>query len=435
LRGAAQALKLLLAVIDGAADRPLSQLGGLTPLEYADTPCLDLLASRGACGAMYPIRRGVAPESDAAVMSILGYDPLAYSVGRGVLEAVGAGLKLRDGDLALRCNFVTVSGWEVVDRRVGRSLTTEEALELAEAVERSVKLTSHPCDLEFKATVGHRAVLILRGRGFKLSANISNTDPAYTRLGGLSVAEARPSRMVRWSEPLDGSLEARRAAEVVNEFTVRSREVLEAHPINARREAEGKPRANAILCRDAGDQLPKLEPLERRFGLRFACLADMPVEKGIAKLAGMEVEELPPPSGELEASYKLRAGRALSLLEAYEAVYVHLKGPDEPGHDGDVERKVEAIELVDRAFFKPLLDSLDLSKAVVCVTSDHATPCSLKAHSDDPVPIAICGDGVEADEVSSFSERACAKGRLGLLELGVELMPLLAEALRSGHLS
>ena len=424
-------MKLLFVVIDGAADRPLEELGGKTPLEYANTPCLDSIAARGACGVMYTVQPGVAPESDVAVMSILGYDPLTHHTGRGPLEAVGAGMELRDGDLAIRCNFATVRDWEIVDRRVGRSLTTEEAVKLAEAINRQVELTSHPCDLEFKATVGHRAVLVLKGRGFKLSANISNTDPAYTKLGGLGVAEAEPSRRIKWSVPLDESVEARRAAELVNEFTMKSREVLEAHPVNAKREAEGKPKANAVLCRDAGDRLPRLEPMEKLYGLSFACLADMPVEKGIARLAGMSVVELPPPSGDPRADYELRLRRLLSLAESYDAFYIHLKGPDEPGHDGDAERKVKALELVDESFFKPLLDSIDLSRVVLCVTSDHATPCSLKAHSDDPVPVAVCGGGVEPDDVPYFSEATCAKGRLGLLEHGVELMPLLARFIKA----
>ncbi|MEM4699555.1 MAG: alkaline phosphatase family protein [Candidatus Nezhaarchaeales archaeon] len=414
--------KLVLAVLDGAADRPSR---GPTPLERARKPALDYISSRGACGLMYPVRRGVAPESDVAVMSILGYDPFVHYTGRGPIEAVGAGVEFRDGDVALRCNFATLEGWEVVDRRVGRSLTTEEAAELARAVEERVRLTSHPCDLEFRATVGHRAVLVLRGRGVGLSANISNTDPAYARLGGLGVAEARPSRELRWSEPLDGSEEARRTAELVNEFTRRAREVLEGHPINVKRAAEGRARANGVLCRDAGDRLPKLEPVEARFGLSFACLADMPVEKGVAKLVGMEVEEVPP--GRSLEDYRLRASRAAEALERHDAVYVHLKGPDEAGHDGDLELKVEALELIDEGFFSPLLDYVDLSSTLICVTSDHATPCDLRAHSDDPVPIAVCGPGVEPDGVACFSEGACAGGRLGIIERGVELMPLLAK--------
>ncbi|MCX8205431.1 MAG: alkaline phosphatase family protein, partial [Candidatus Nezhaarchaeota archaeon] len=324
--------------------------------------------------------------------------------------------------------------WEVVDRRVGRSLTTAEAAELAKAVEEGVRLTSHPCDLEFKATVGHRAVLVLRGRGVKLSANISNTDTAYAKLGRLGVAEAKPSRRLRWSSPLDGSDEAKRAAELVNEFTKKAREVLEKHPLNARRAAEGKLKANAVLCRDAGDRLPRLSSLRERFSLSFACLADMPVEKGVAKIVGMEVEE-PPLSQDLKASYEVRARKVVESLEGHDAVYVHLKGPDEPSHDGDFKLKVEAIELIDEGFFRPLLSQVDLADTLICVTSDHATPCSLRAHSDDPVPVAICGLGTEADGVESFSEAACAKGRLGVIKRGVELMPLLAKLVKSRSLS
>ena len=424
-------LKLVYVVVDGMADRPLEELGGRTPLEAADTPTMDRLAREGVNGAMYTVERGVAPESDVAVMSILGYDPHKYHTGRGVLEAVGAGLSFEDGWLALRCNFATVGGgWELIDRRVGRSLSTEEAVELAEAVSREVRLESHPADFEFKATVGHRAVLVIRGRGLRLSSMISNTDPAYAKVEGMGVAVARPERVVRRCEPLVDDPAARAAADLVNEFTEKSRRVLEGHPINLRREAEGRPKANAVLVRDAGDRLPRMPSLRQLYGVSFACLAEMPVERGIARLAGMDVVDLPPPTGRAPEDYALRVERTVEALRDHDAVYVHLKGPDEPGHDGDARRKVEAIEAADEHYLAPLLDRVSLEDHLICVTADHATPCSLRAHSDDPVPILVAGGGVRPDGVERFSERECVKGALGLLGRGVELMPRLISMMR-----
>ena len=159
-------MKLLYIVIDGMGDLPIKELSNRTPLEAAKTPNLDALAKKGKTGLMYSVKKGVAPESDVAVISLLGYDPFKYSTGRGIIEAVGAGIKLKDGDLALRCNFATLGeGKEICDRRVGRSLTTEEAVELSKAANREVKLTSHNATFEFRNTLGHRAVLVIKREG------------------------------------------------------------------------------------------------------------------------------------------------------------------------------------------------------------------------------------------------------------------------------
>ncbi|KYH42275.1 MAG: phosphoglycerate mutase, partial [Candidatus Bathyarchaeota archaeon B63] len=274
-------LRLIYIVIDGLGDLPIDELGGETPLGYAETPNLDLLASRGKLGLMYAVGEGIAPESDVAVISILGYDPFKYHVGRGPIEAFGADLSMEDGDLALRCNFATLgSDRRIIDRRVGRTLTTEEAAELSEAINREVHLESHPAEFEFKSTLGHRAVLVIRGKGLRLSAEITNTDPAYERFEGMGVAKPNFRMFLQRSVPLVETEEARRAAQLLNEFTQKSHEVLDGHEVNRRREAEGKLKANVILSRDAGDRVPRFFSINERYGVRFACLADMPVERG-----------------------------------------------------------------------------------------------------------------------------------------------------------
>lgn len=167
-----------------------------TPLEAADTPNMDFLAKTGKTGLMYAVGKGIAPESDVAVLSILGYDPLKYHAGRGALEALGAGLAMKDGDLALRCNFATLGpGNRIIDRRVGRSLTTEEATELAKAINEQMQLESHLVSFQFKGTISHRGALVIRSKDKKLSGNITNTDPAYTRIQGMGVAKPE-ARMI-----------------------------------------------------------------------------------------------------------------------------------------------------------------------------------------------------------------------------------------------
>jgi len=424
-------LKLIYVVIDGMGDLPIEELGNKTPLEVADTPNMDFLAKTGKTGLMYTVGKGIAPESDVAVVSILGYDPFKYEVNRGPLEALGSGLTMKDGDLALRCNFATLgNGNTLIDRRVGRSLTTEEATELGKAINKKVKLESYPASFEFKTTIGHRGALVIRSKEKRLSGNITNTDPAYTRVKGIGVAEPEAEMILRKCKPMDKTEEAKISANLVNEFIEKSMAILEEHEVNKRRVAEGKLSANVVLTRDAGHRLPKFFNINERYGLRFVCLADMPIEKGISKLAGMHVVDLPPPSKSLEKDCILRVEKLLEAFPSYDCFYVHIKGPDEPGHDGDFNLKTKLIAIVDKHFLGNMLQKIRLEDCVVCVTADHSTPCKLKAHSDDPVPILISGNKIEGDKVQKFSEKECKKGKLGILEHGTELMPKLIMQLK-----
>jgi 2,3-bisphosphoglycerate-independent phosphoglycerate mutase len=424
-------LKLIYVVIDGMGDLPVKQLGNRTPLEAAETPNMDFLAKNGRTGLMYSVEKGLAPESDVAVISILGYDPFKYSTGRGILEAVGAGLTVKNGDLALRCNFATLGqGQEIVDRRAGRDLTNEEASRLSRAVNERVKLESYPVDFEFSSTIGHRAVLVIRSKTKSLSSNITNTDPAYSRVEGLGVARTQAEMVLKKSRPMDKTDEAKMSSELVNEFVEKSHLVLDESDVNKRRADQGKLRANVILTRDAGHMLPDFFNIGEKYSARFVSLADMPVERGISKLAGMDIIVIPPPSHDLRKDCVLRAKKLLDLLSSYDCFYIHIKGPDEPGHDGKYELKMNLIATIDKYFFEGLLQKINLEDFIFCVTADHSTPCELKAHSDDPVPLLISGDKVEADKVSKFSEKDCRNGSLGVLNRGTELMPMLMSLLK-----
>ncbi len=424
-------MKLIYVVIDGMGDLPIEELGNKTPLEAADTPNMDFLAKTGKTGLMYTVGKGIAPESDVAVVSILGYNPFQYEVSRGVLEALGANLPMKNGDLALRCNFATLGvGNKIIDRRVGRSLTTEEATELANVINERIELDFDQTSFQFKNTTGHRGALVIRSSDRQLSANITNTDPAYTRIKGIGVAEPEAEMILKKCEPLETTEEAKFSANLVNEFTEKSIEVLDEHEINKKRVKEGKLKANVILLRDAGHQMPKFPPLNQQYGYNFVCLADMPVERGIAKLTGMNVVDLPPPSKSLEKDCKLRVEKLLETLPLFDCFYIHIKGPDEPGHDGNFTRKTQLIATMDRHFIGNMLQKIELEDHVICVTADHSTPCKLKAHSDDPVPLLIAGNTIEGDKVQKFSENHCKKGELGTLLHGTELMPKLIIQLR-----
>ncbi|MGZ4850078.1 MAG: alkaline phosphatase family protein [Candidatus Bathyarchaeia archaeon] len=420
-------LKLIYVAIDGMGDLPIKSLGDKTPLEAAVTPNMDDLAKNGKIGLMYSVKKGIAPESDVAVISLLGYDPFKYSTGRGVIEAVGAGLKMQDGDLALRCNFATLGqGKTIIDRRVARSLTTDEATELTKAANKQVKLESYPAIFEFRNTQGHRAVLLIKSKAKPLSSNITNSDPAYIVVNGLGVAQAKVEMVLKTCEPTDNTDAAKISAGLVNEFIDKTHKLWDSHPINVKRTAEGKLKANVVLTRDAGHLLPKFFNINERYHVNFACLADMQAERGIAQLAGMDSMLLPPPSGNLQKDCELRVKTLLAVLPKHDCFYIHLKGPDEPGHDGNCTFKTQIISIIDKDFFGPLLKRISLEDNLICITTDHATPCSLKVHSDTPVPVLISGAEVKGNGIAvKFCEKECAKGSLGTLERGCELLPKL----------
>ena len=419
-------LPCALIVLDGLGDRPHPALHGQTPLEAARTPHLDRLASLGTLGNVVTVGPGIAPESDAGVLGLLGYDPRTDSPGRGVLEAEGVGLHVQDGQVAFRFNFATVGpDLLVLDARAGRSLSTEEASELARSLNEADLLGDQGVEARAEATVGHRGVirLSLRGAG-KLSPEVSNTDPFYEKVGGLGHAVKPERPLIRRVRPLDGSSEAARTAELVNLLSERVPAVLRDHPVNVRRRASGGMVANHLLLRDAGTAPRGLETFERKWGVRGAALTEMPVERGLARL--LELEDVfvgPVDPARRAEGYQERARRCRELLLRQPFLYIHLKGPDEPGHDGDAPRKRDIVDAIDEHFFGPFLEGLDLSKCRLLVTADHATPCILKGHSDDPVPVLLVGgskdlSGTHADSkgTTKFSESNCAKGPLkGLL--------------------
>jgi 2,3-bisphosphoglycerate-independent phosphoglycerate mutase len=423
--------KILYVVLDGLGDDPLPQLGDKTPLEAARTPNLDALAARGRNGRVYTVGKGIAPESDIAVFAILGYDPRVYHSGRGPMEALGAGVEVRDGDLAYRINFATVDsdGRTIVDRRVGRNLSSEEAAQLAAEANANVKLPGATAEL--KATVEHRGVLLIR-RDQPLSAEVTNTDPAYGREGALGVAKLTFEDQIQECKPLpghEGDEAARAAAELTNEYIRQVFRVLDGSAVNQKRRAVGSMPANIILTRDGGDHLPKPPAFRERYGADWGCFVEMPVERGISLVLGMGQVEVPMRgSGTFEKQYNVWAETALESIDGYDGLYIHIKGPDVPAHDGRFEDKLENIEAIDAAFFGVLLPELRRD-AIIAVTADHSTSCAKKAHTDDPVPLVVAGPGVSSDAVSSFGEHAAARGDIGLIQ-GVEIMPSLMDLAR-----
>mgnify|MGYP003797270493 CR=1 FL=1 len=398
--------KGILLVGDGLGDRPVAELGSRTPLEAAEKPNMDRLAAEGECGIMDPIAPGVRAGSDTSHLALLGYDPYECYTGRGPFEAAGIGMDVKQGDVAFRCNFTTVNDDMVVtDRRAGR--ITEGTEQLAAAV-NGMQIEDVTC--LFKESVAHRGALVLRGPG--LGANITDTDP---HVEGAHVHEAKPV------DPNDAA--SAKTARIVNQFVKKSYEALKDHAVNKAREASGQKPANIILPRGAG-LAPSLTPINERFGLTSACVAETGLIKGVAKYVGMKIIDVPEATGGLDSNLIAMAKAIIETLKDHNFVLCNVKGPDVAGHDAKAQVKVDFIQIMDE-MVGYLLDNVD-ENTYIALTADHSTPISVKDHSGDPVPIAFWGPGVRTDKVMHFDERSVTSGGLHRIR-GCYIMNILTQ--------
>jgi 2,3-bisphosphoglycerate-independent phosphoglycerate mutase len=257
----------------------------------------------------------------------------------------------------------------------------------------------------------------------QFSAAISNVDPAYARKGKLTIAKSvKLPQPIPRCKALNRTKSSIQTSKLLNAFATRVQDVLKKHPINLKRIERGDLPANFLLMRDAGTRIPKVKKLQDKFHIRSIALADMPVELGIAKIVGMETVVFPP--DRTLDGYVQRARKAVELANRYDLVYVHIKGPDEPGHDGDFEGKCKSIEDIDAGFFAGLAN---LDSKLLCVTADHSTPCTTKGHTDDPVPLLVTGSGINSDGSMRFTEFYAERGMLGTIKHGNEVLRLLTE--------
>jgi 2,3-bisphosphoglycerate-independent phosphoglycerate mutase len=398
-------LKGMVMIIDGMADRPLEDLGYKTPLEAALTPNMDKMAENGICGIMDPIKPGIRAGSDTSHISILGYDPYEVYTGRGPFEAAGVGVDVLEGDIAFRCNFSTANDdGIIIDRRAGRIREGTEKLSQAinsMDLEGDVKLI-------FKESTGHRAVLVLRGEG--LSDQVSAADPKYDGKKWTTV------------EPLDNTLEAAKTAHILNKVVEESYHLLKDHPINLERVEKGENPAHIILPRGAG-AVPHVQAFSEKYGLKAACIAETGLIKGIGKITGMDIIEVPGATGGIDTNLD---NIAQSILETaskdYDFLLINIDGADEAGHDGNLKEKVKFIQKVDEVMNKVFqIDDLYL-----ILTADHSTPISVMDHTGDPVPLMITGPEIRVDDVVHFNERAASKGGLCRIR-GSDVMNILMD--------
>ena len=396
-------MKGLLLIMDGLGDI------GKTPLEAAQKENMDEMAKEGSLGFFISVGAGIPSGSDVAHLYLLGYTLEDYP-GRGPLEALGRGINLREGEIAFRANLATIKDGVVVDRRVGR-IPTELNREITKAISH---ITIDGVEFEYKTTMEHRGVVIMRGKG--LSDKISDVDPHKT---GVSIKKAKA---------LDGSEEAKRTAELVNKYVEEVAQRLKDVDINKEREAKGKLPGNAILLRGAG-MYRKVKPFEEKFGVKAACIAGGALYKGVAKYLGFDVIEVEGATGDKHTNLKAKAEAALRAKETHDIVFLHVKATDSFSHDGDWEGKKWMIERVDKEIVSRVKDKFD----AIIITGDHSTPCSYKEHSGHYVPLLAYGKNVRKDETKAFSEKEAMKGGLGVLR-GNDVMHMLINYIEKAKL-
>ncbi len=372
--------KIILLVMDGMGDLPT---GGLTALERARKPNLDRLAEKAACGLTDPIFPGITPGSGPAHLALFGYDPLRYQLGRGILEALGSGVEVGPNDLVARGNYATLQGGLVVDRRAGR-LPTAENEKLCARLNAELQ---PPPGIAIRLFPGKEHRFVVRFSGEGLTEALSDADPQ------------KDNKPPAYSQAL--SPDAETAARVVNHFLDDVTRVLSDRTV-----------ANTVLVRGFS-KFPSLPGVAELYKIKAAAIANYPMYKGLARLLGMDVKDAGPATSDL-----------LDSLEAcsadYDFFYVHFKKTDAAGEDGNDEAKVTAIEEIDA--FIPRLEALHPD--VLVVTSDHSTPCPMKAHSWHPNPFMIVAASAMPDDVTDFSERSCRRGFLGRFP-AVQAMPLI----------
>jgi len=379
--------KIILLVLDGLGGLPNPDTGK-TELETADTPNLNRLAEKGTTGLIDIVSPGITPGSAAGHLSLFGYSPLRFTIGRGALEAVGVGFDLEPGDVAARGNFCTTDkDGLVTDRRAGR-IPDEKCTELCRLLDgmtiENTRLFVHPVR-------EHRFIVVFRGDG--LNPGVSDSDPQQLGVSPKVVTALQP--------------EAAKTASIANRFIAQAKSILtEQHP------------ANMLLIRGFSER-PEFPAMGEIYRLKPAAIAVYPMYRGLARLVGMEILN---PGTSLEDEIKTLKEN----YSAYDFFFLHVKGTDSAGEDGDFERKVRVIEEVDRA----LPGLIDTGPDVMIVTGDHSTPAVLKGHSWHPVPVLLYSRWCRPDRASEFAESACASGGLGRFP-ATQVMPLaMAHALK-----
>lgn len=363
-------MKYVVIIGDGMADRPVNELGGLTPLKKASTPNMDRLAQKGIIGKVRTIPEGFHPGSDVANLSILGYDPAKYYTGRAPLEAASIGVKLNENDVAYRCNLVTLKfdknrTHAVMDDYSSGHISTEEARELMATVKAGLENEN----ITFYPGVSYRHLMVWKN-------------------GSLNI-ECVPPHDILEKEITDYLPVGERDG-VLRELMRKSVDILEGHPVNKERLKNGKKPANSIWLWGQGKK-PKMPTYKEKYGLKGALISAVDLTKGLGIYAGFEILKVPGVTGWLDTNYSGKAEYALNALKHVDFVYIHVESPDEAGHSGNYKDKIKAIEDFDSLVVGPVMKGLKerFKEYRVLLMPDHATPIKVRTHTDEPVPFVI----------------------------------------------
>lgn len=391
---------VLFIVIDGLGDRPSELLGDLTALESAETPNMDNLVKMSACGMMYSLGVGVRPSSDVAHMALFGLDYGKLYTGRGPLELMGLGLDMQDGDLAWRGNFCSIDeNGNISDRRIKRRTPPQELLD------KLKRIVIDGVIFELYSVAEHR--FALRARGKNLSDDITDSDPHIEGLPPMKICAKSNDKA------------ASNTANIVSKYLYKIKEICRNDKTAAEMNIDG------ILLRGVGVK-PHWDSLSKRYGFeRSCCVANNSLYNGVARNLGMKVRLERHFENYLEY-YAVSSKLVQKELKQNDLVFWHLQEGDLFGEDGDFFGKKYAIEQMDKAI--AFVNELNLAETLVVLTADHSTPCALKAHSGDAVPVVFAGECVRVDEIDRIGERSCAKGSLGTI-FGKDLMPLIVNYL------
>ncbi|HOK56655.1 MAG TPA: cofactor-independent phosphoglycerate mutase [bacterium] len=389
-------MKYIVMIMDGAADLPVEELNNKTPLQVAKKPNIDYITKLGCSGMLKTIPDNFITDSGVANLSILGYNPKNVYTGRGVLEAYANGIELKENEIAFRCNLITVKEGKIESYSAGY-ISTEESKELIDFLNK--KLGSEK--VKFYPGLGFKNILILKN---DFSEDIKCYPPHDYY--GYDIEKIM----------IEGKTEKdKKTAEFLNNLIIESNKYLENHPVNLKRAKEGKEKANYIWPWSPGKK-PNLEKFYDKFKIKGAVISAVDLIKGIGKMIGFEVINVPGATGLWNTNYEGKAEYAIEALKKFDFVYVHVEGIDEAGHEGNLELKIKCIEDFDKRLVKIILENIDLKSTSIAILPDHYTPVKLKSHQVGYVPFVIYSPLNKPDEVEKFDEESCKNGKIGYIE-------------------
>lgn len=402
-------MKHIIILGDGMADHPVERLAGKTLLEHADTPYMDMLARKGKTGRLITVPEGYQPGSEVANTSIMGYNLDEVYEGRGPLEAASIGYEMGPLDMAIRCNIITLSGGRIKNHHGGH-LQTEEGRELIEMLDRELGSEN----IRFITGIQYRHLLVIKGgnKHITCSPPHDHPDEPWAPLMVRPEAEDAPT------EP--GRMSPQETADLINDLIMKSQSLLENHPLNKRRQAEGHDMANSIWPWSPGYR-PRMKTIRDTYPevRRGDVISAVDLIKGIGHYAGLRAIEVEGATGLYNTNYEGKAKAAIEALRQDDFVFLHLEASDEAGHDGDLELKLRTIEYLDRRIVEPIYNEVKTWPEPVCIAvlPDHPTPVEIRTHVSEPVPFLIYYPGIEPDSVTQYDEKSCARGAYGLLRL------------------